>query len=254
MKRIIQLFSLLMVVSLFSSCVSKKKFTEMEALKMELDKKLAQAESDIKDLTTEKETLMSEKSGLESQVAQIQSDLEGVKAEVESVKGEMQKAISAKDAEIASVKGQINSAFSNLRTSGLSIRQDGDMFYVSMEEQLLFRSGSTRINKSGRDILSKLAEIVKGNSGMTVMVEGHTDTQKLKDGAAYATNWELSTARATSVVRRLIKNGVSAANLVAAGRGEHDPAVAGTDAAARKANRRVEFAIVPNVGQLYNMK
>lgn len=253
MKRIIQLFSLLVVFSMFTSCVAKKKFTEMEALKMELDKKLSAAEGNIKTLTTEKETLMTEKSGLEGQVAQIQSDLAGVKAEIATVKGEMTKAISAKDAEIASVKGQISSAFSNLRTSGLSVRQDGDMFYVSMEEALLFNSGSTRVNKSGRDILGKMAEIIKGNSGMTVMVEGHTDSQKLRTGAAYSTNWELSVARAVSVVRRLTKNGVNPSSLVAAGRGEHDPAVAGDDAAARKANRRVEFAIVPNVGRLYNM-
>lgn len=239
---------------MFTSCVAKKKFTEMEALKMELEKSLSKAEGDIKVLTTEKETLMTEKSGLEGQVAQIQSDLAGVKAEIETVKGEMSKAISAKDAEIASVKGQINSAFSNLRTSGLSIKQDGDMFYVSMEEQLLFNSGSTRVNKSGRAILDKLANIIMGNSGMTVMVEGHTDSVPLREGAAYSTNWELSAARAVSVVRRLAKKGVNPGSLVAAGRGEHDPAVAGNDAAARKANRRVEFAIVPNVGSLYNMK
>ena len=73
MKRIIQLSTLLLVISLFSSCVAKKKFTEMEALKTELESKLSKAEGDIKVLSTEKETLMTEKSGLEGQVAQIQS-------------------------------------------------------------------------------------------------------------------------------------------------------------------------------------
>lgn len=255
MSKSIQLISLLVLAgSMMTSCVSSKKFKELEAAKMSVETALSQAKTEITTLSSEKETLMTEKSGLQGQVNQIQSDLAGVQKEIASVKEQVtaaQKTISEKEAEITRVRGVVSSAFNDIRTSGLSVRQEGDMIYVSMAEPLLFKSGSARVNKSGRAILERLAGAINSNAGMTVLVEGHTDDKKIA-GGSFNSNWDLSTARSVSVVRQLAKNGVSPSKMIAAGRGEFDP-VAGNDTAeSRKLNRRVEFALIPKVGDLYN--
>lgn len=255
MRKSIQLISLLVLAgSMMTSCVSSKKFKELEAAKMSVETALSQAKSEITTLSSEKETLITEKSGLEGQVKQIQSDLAGVQKEISSIKDQVtaaQKTITEKEAEITRVRGVVSSAFSDIRTSGLSVRQEGDMIYVSMEEPLLFKSGSARVNKSGRALLERLAGAINKNAGMTVLVEGHADNKKIR-GGSFNSNWDLSTARAVAVVRRLEKSGVSPNALIAAGRGEFDPVASNDTAESRKMNRRVEFALIPKVGNLYN--
>lgn len=255
MRKSIQLITLLILAgSMMTSCVSSKKFKELEAAKMSVETALSQAKTEITTLTSDKETLMTEKSGLEGQVKQIQSDLAGVQKEISSIKDQVtaaQKTITEKEAEITRVRGEVSSAFSDIRTSGLSVTQKGDMIYVSMAEPLLFKSGSARINKSGRAILEKMAGAINSNAGMTVLVEGHTDDKKIR-GGSFSSNWDLSTARSVAVIQQLAKNGVAQSKMIAAGRGEFDP-VAGNDTdESRKMNRRVEFALIPKVGNLYN--
>ena len=256
MKRTtLRLFGLAMLSSvLFASCVSSKKFKALESSKMTVDQALSAAQTTIKTLEGEKEALMGQKSGLEGEVAQIKSDLESIKGEISGFKTKIaaaEKTISEKDAAFNSFRNQVAGAFSNVNSSGLSIITRGDMLYVSMPEKLLFRSGSSRINRSGRDVLNNLAGVISKNPSMKVMVEGHTDSR-----ASEGSNWDLSVSRATAVVKRLVRNGVAPTSLIAAGRGEHMPAVTEVkgDNNTFQQNRRVEIALIPSVSSLYNMR
>ncbi len=252
-KGLLCLFTISTLV--FTSCVSSKKFKALESAKMSVDSALSAAQTTISNLESEKNVLIGDKSSLESQVMQIKSDLEGVKGEIATFKtqvSEAKKMISDKDAQLTNIRGQIAGAFSNINSSGLSVIQRGDMFYVSMSEKLLFASGSSRIGRDGKAALQNLSAVLAKNPSMKVMVEGHTDSRKYNAG----TNWDLSVDRAVSVVTQLVKNGMPPANLIAAGRGEHVPAVTEIkgDNNTYKQNRRVEIALIPSVSSLYNLR
>jgi len=243
----------------FTSCVSSKKFKALESAKMSVDSALSAAQSTISNLESEKGVLMGDKSSLESQVMQIKSDLEGVKGEIAGFKTKIsaaEKTISDKESQLTNIRGQIAGAFKDINSSGLSVFQRGDMFYVSMSEKLVFSSGSANVSSSGRTALQNLSSVLAKNPSMKVLVEGHTDSRQLNSGASYNSNWDLSVARAVSVVKQLVKNGMPAGNLIAAGRGEHVPAVTEIkgDKNSYQQNRRVEIALIPSVSSLYNLR
>lgn len=250
------LFGLIVTSALFfTSCVTSKKFKALESAKMTVDSALATAQSTISNLESEKNVLIGDKSSLESQVMKIKSDLEGIKSEITTFKTKIataEKTISEKEAQLGSIRGQIAGAFTSINSSGLSIVQRGDMFYVSMPEKLLFASGSSRIGKDGKAALQNLSSVLAKNPSMKVLVEGHTDSRKYSAGS----NWNLSVSRAVTVVNQLVKNGMAPANLIAAGRGEHVPAVTEVKGSPEtyKQNRRVEIALIPSVSSLYNLR
>lgn len=262
-----ELLVLLVLFSLsFTSCVTSKKFKAMESAKLSLDTALATAQSTISDLETEKNVLLGDKSSLESKVMQIKSDLESVKGEVATFKTQMEtaqqtitakeKALSDKESQLSNIRGQISTAFTSINATGLSITQEGDMFYVSMPEKLLFNSGSASVSRSGRAALQNLSGVLSQNPTMKVLVEGHTDSRRMNAGAAFSSNWDLSVARALTVVKQLVKNGMAPANLIAAGRGEYVPAVTEVRGSPEtyKQNRRVEIALIPSLSNLYNLR
>lgn len=248
-------FKLLMIVFLGSafltSCVSSKKYNELLAERDQLSTNLTKTQETVQMLEGEKSQLEIDKTSLMGEIDNIKGDLSSLKTEMSSVK----KMMSEKEAQLNKINTEINTAFADVNTPGMNVRQDGEMFYVSMQEKLLFRSGSSYLNKSGRDILSSFAEMLNNNAGLNVIVEGHTDDQAMKPGAAHVDNWGLSMARAATVTRYLIKKGVAPSRLIASGRGEFAPAVIADPQTAetREQNRRVEFAIMPEVSGLYNM-
>ncbi|HMR43810.1 MAG TPA: OmpA family protein [Saprospiraceae bacterium] len=250
MKPTLKLFAFCLVaVGLLSSCVSSKKYNELLAAKTATDQALAETQGIVKTLQDENAQLKADKDKLMGDMDQVKKDLKMTMDEVAKVK-EM---VNQKDAEIKRVKGEIDNAFADFDTPGLTVRQDGDMFYVSMEEKILFRSGSTNLSATGKKILDSFADLLKKNAGLQVMAEGHTDSKPIATDR-FPSNWELSVGRATAVVRYLVKQGVEPGRLVAAGRADFDPVNAEAKTAdERQQNRRVEFAVVPDVGKLYEM-
>ncbi len=128
------------------------------------------------------------------------------------------------------------------------VRVTGDRFVFQSE--LLFPSGEAALNPAGRAQLERLAETllevseqIPDEIDWVLRIDGHTDPQPLREGHRYASNWELSTARALSVVEFLASHGLPPEHMVAAGFGEHRPAVAGDDAAANRRNRRIEIKL-----------
>ena len=122
-----------------------------------------------------------------------------------------------------------------------------DKMIITLPEQVLFRSGSATINKSGRKALAQVAKILRKVQNNRIRIEGHTDSAPMsRRGGRYSSNWDLSAARATSVVRHLQKKGSINPELLAlAGYGPYAPAAANNTRKGRSLNRRIEIALIP---------
>ena len=126
--------------------------------------------------------------------------------------------------------------------------------YVSLTEQLLFKSGSKTVDKKGVEALKKLAGALKGNDDLGVLVEGHTDNVPMSSSAnGIKDNWDLSVLRATSIVRILTEEGVDPKNVSASGRGEYIPVDTADTKEARRKNRRIEIILTPKLDELFQM-
>ena len=245
---------LLATTILLSSCVSKKKFDQLTTDKAEVDQLLSETRTKVSELETEVSTLTDANSDLESKnsdlstrVASLDEMNKKTQAEMTTMKGTMD----AQSKELNSFKNAMKEAFSAIEASGLNIKPHGNRLYVMMEEPITYRSGSTRVAGKFRENLKQLAEVLKNNPSLAIQVEGHTDSKKMIEGARFVDNWDLSTARATNVVRMLIKHGVNPTQVSAVGKGEHLPAYEEDTAENRKKNRRVEFVVLPKVSALY---
>lgn len=167
---------------------------------------------------------------------------------------ELEDLISRKDAALSSLRDRIANALLQYADKGLKVEQRNGRIYVSMEAKLLFPSGSTVINEEGKGALKQLAGILAENPDMTVLVEGHTDTDPLKGAGTIKDNWDLSVMRSTEVVKYMLSESkMNAKTLTAAGRGEFMP-VAPNDVPANKAkNRRIEVILTPNLDRLFQI-
>lgn len=154
-------------------------------------------------------------------------------------------------AELDKIKAEINGTFSAYTDSGLSMEERDGQLYVVTSEAVTYRSGSTRLSKAQREALNSLAETLKANPKVKILVEGHTDDEKMKEGAGYTDNWDLSVARAMKVVRYLVRKGVSPDQLAAVGQGEYAPVGDNETADGRAKNRRTEVKPNPNVGGIF---
>jgi len=165
---------------------------------------------------------------------------------------ELQSLINAKDSTVTAVRQRLKDALLNFEGKGLSIEKRGGQVYVSLENRLIFASGSWQVNQEGRQALRQLAVVLAENPDLSVMVEGHTDNEPYgKSKSAVSDNWDLSVMRATAIVKILTENEqVMPAQITAAGRSEYLP-IAGNDTPEGRAkNRRTEIIITPNLSEL----
>jgi chemotaxis protein MotB len=126
--------------------------------------------------------------------------------------------------------------------------------YVSLSEQLLFKSGSVEVDDKGEAALRKLAVALKDHSNVQVMVEGHTDNVPIGKKSQYMQdNWDLSVMRATNITRILTNSGVRTNQILASGKGEYAPLVPNTSDANRQKNRRTEIIVTPHLDELFKI-
>lgn len=251
MRLVLKLLIVVLAVGTFQSCVSKKKYDELLAAKEATDQALAETQEQLKTLQEEKDALEaeynSEKERLNGEIASIKSDLDATKAEV----GQVKEKLSMTEAELNKLKEEINGMFAAYENSGLTLDERNGELFVVTSNPVNYRSGSASLSKDQRDAIDALAEKLKANPDVHVLVTGHTDTDKLKEGAPWADNWDLSISRAKTVVKRLISKGVSPDQLSIAGDGENDP-VSDNDSSDGKAkNRRTEIQPNPKLGGLF---
>jgi len=166
---------------------------------------------------------------------------------------ELQKILDSKDSVVKALKESVTKALMGFSNDGLTIEQKNGKVYVSLEERLLFASGSTTVDPKGESALKELANVLAKNTDINVLIEGHTDNVPIK-GGAIKDNWDLSVLRATSVVRIMEKNkSINPIRLTPAGRGEFQPIDSANSSDARKKNRRIEVILTPKLDELFQV-
>lgn len=163
---------------------------------------------------------------------------------------ELEEAMQRKDDAISGLKTKIATALKGFENRGLTVVEKNGKIYVSLEAKLLFASGSTIVEIDGKKALVDLAKVLETEKELEIVVEGHTDSDKLASANHPKSNWELSVLRATSVVEIMTGNSkVNPAQLMAAGRSEFHP----VDVNDKSKNRRIEIIISPNLNELFEI-
>ena len=161
---------------------------------------------------------------------------------------ELQAQLRQKENNLQQIKQKINQSMYGISQSDFSVTEKRGKLYISMSQNLLFKSGSSTLDVKGKQALKQLAGALTNNPGIEIMVEGHTDT----DGSADK-NWDLSVMRATAVVRELANNGVDPYRLTAAGRSFFDPIATNATTDGKTQNRRTEIIVSPRLDELMEL-
>jgi len=200
---------------------------------------LAELEAKQKALTAEQERLNKLKAELQDRSQRV-DELEGM--------------IAAQEAGLKKLKETLSKALNGFEGKGLTVEQKNGKVYVSMENKLLFGSGSWNVGAEGKKAVVEVGKVLAANPDISVLIEGHTDNVAYNGSGQINDNWDLSTKRATAIVHILRENkGVDAKNLTAAGRSEFAP-VAGNDSAEGKSkNRRIEIILTPKLDEISKM-
>lgn len=164
---------------------------------------------------------------------------------------ELEALIADKEAVMNTLKNTLAKALNSFEGNGLSVEQRGGKVYVSMENKLLFQSGSWSVGNQGKQALKQLGTVLAANPEIAVLIEGHTDSDPYIGNENLSGNWDLSTKRATEIVKLLLKNRqIKAENLTAAGRGQHQPLATNKTAAGKAKNRRIEVILTPKLDKI----
>jgi len=167
---------------------------------------------------------------------------------------ELEKMVNQKDSIMNALRIKVSEALMGFDKSELSVAFKEGKIYVSLEEQLLFKSGSFDIDQKGISAIKKLGKVLEQNPEINIMIEGHTDDVPYKGSGLLMDNWDLSVKRATSVVRILLQDSkINPKRLTAAGRSEYLPVDPLKTPEARKKNRRIEIILTPNLNELYQI-
>lgn len=193
---------------------------------------------------------------------QLQNELEQKKRELEDKEkqlqerekrlNELQALLDAKDKAITDLKKKIEDALLNFNQEDLTVELRDGKIYVSLAEQLLFQSGSTTVDPKGKEALVKLAQALKSQTDIDILIEGHTDSIPIKT-SKIQDNWDLSVLRATSIVRILTDNGIDPKQVVPSGRGEFVPVASNATKEGRASNRRIEIILSPNLDEVFKI-
>ncbi|MBE9510425.1 MAG: OmpA family protein [Bacteroidetes bacterium] len=168
---------------------------------------------------------------------------------------ELEKILQKKDSVVLTLKDKVSSALMGFENDGLTVTLKNGKVYVSLEEKLLFGTGSTIVSPSGVNALKKLGQVLERNTDINIMIEGHTDDVPYKtDSGPIKDNWDLSVKRATAVVRILLDNSsINPKRLIASGRGEFMPVDQVKTTEARRKNRRTEIILTPKLDELFRI-
>jgi len=164
---------------------------------------------------------------------------------------ELETLIASKEAKLSALKENLLDALVDFEGRGLSVEQRDGKVYVSMENKLLFASGSWTVGTEGRKAINELATVLAQNPDISVLIEGHTDNVPYNGNGPLKDNWDLSTKRATEVLKLLLTNaGIDPQNLTAAGRGKFAPVASNDSAEGKAKNRRIEVVLEPQLDQI----
>ncbi|MBC91589.1 MAG: cell envelope biogenesis protein OmpA [Flavobacteriaceae bacterium] len=164
---------------------------------------------------------------------------------------ELEKLVLEKEKKLNLLRKNLSDALLNFEGNGLKVDQRNGKVYVSMENKLLFKSGSWKVQPDGRKAIKQLSNVLAGNPEINVLIEGHTDNVPYSGEGVIKNNWDLSTKRATAIINLLLINKlVLPQNITAAGRGEFFPIASNSDEKGRSANRRIEVILTPKLNEI----
>ncbi len=276
MRKIIYL---LLAGSLFGSCVSTQKFNSMKAEALRLDGELSSAQRRNEALSTRNDALTAENQRLSAdtlrlhesnqllynryqklladgsaEAARMLKELESNQLSLSERSrrvDELEAMLRSREEAINNIRRKVTDALTGFEGKGLSISIKNGNVYVSMDDKLLFRSGSFEIDPNGARAVRDLAGVLAQNPDINVMVEGHTDDVPYRPNGNLQDNLDLSAKRATTVTRLLLENkSIAPSRIIAAGRGESVPVDPGKSAEARAKNRRTEIILTPKLDEL----
>ena len=245
--------SLVAAALISGGCVSTGEFEKLQADKNQeinaLQKQRAGLEQQTRELQSQRAALEQEKSALERQKSALERQQGELRAELATLASQKAQLEAANQQTKSQYDGLVGSLTEEVKKGQLQVRQFKDMLTVEVAEQLFFDSGRAALKEQGKEVLKRVGEALKGYDDKVIRVVGHTDNVPIST-AQFPSNWELSVARATTVVRFLQAAGVPPERLTAAGRGEYTPVAANDDADGRRKNRRIEITLIDrNVAQ-----
>ena len=227
--------------------------SQLESLQQGTRYELEKREAELEAIRLELQKREDELRSLENELNKKKADLEIMSKELESREKrvrELEELIAKKDAVVKALKEKVANALLGFKDKGLTVEQKNGKVYISMEAKLLFASGSTKVDDEGKKALIELAKILQEQNDLEVLVEGHTDTDKMRASAHPSDNWELSVLRATSVVKIMLENStMDPTTITAAGRSEFLP----VDENDKSKNRRIEVILIPKLDELFEI-
>ena len=229
----------------------------LDALKKGSERETSKLTMQLQGIQDDLQTRESDLQKLSSEMSEKQSALLTMERELDRRNrrmAELERMISRQDSAVRALKNKVSAALVGLENNGLTVTMREGKVYVSLDEKLLFKSGSITVDPAGVNALKKLSKILEQNPDISITIEGHTDNVPLASNASMHDNWDLSVKRATSIVRILL-NGTTIApdRLTAAGRGEFVPVEKANTPTARQKNRRTEIILMPKLDELYRM-
>jgi chemotaxis protein MotB len=174
--------------------------------------------------------------------------------EKEAKLAELQNVLTQKDAEVKALRTKVANALKGFEDHGLTVYEKNGKVYVSLDEKLLFASGSWEIDKRGREALAELGKVLVTDAEINVAIEGHTDNVPYRGAGNVKDNWDLSVMRATAVVKELLKNkDINPQRITASGRSEYHPIDLEDTREARARNRRTDIVLTPKLDELFKI-
>jgi chemotaxis protein MotB len=249
-------------IFMLSGCVAKRYLTQSQdqVSKLQADSsrfqntisslqsQISNQEASIAELNRKISNLSTQTSQQQNQLSQSQQDLQKQQQKLQ----QLQNLLAQQKAASMELKNKMSEALKGFSSNDLSVYQKDGKVYVSLSENLLFPSGSAVVNPKGVDALSKLAAVLNLNNEVAVDIEGHTDSIPIR--GKYADNWDLSTARANSIVRILVNNyKVDPKRVISSGHSYFDPVATNSTAEGRAKNRRTEIILSPKLEEMYQL-
>ncbi len=219
----------------------------------ELNENLNESKSETAKWKSDFESLTSQSSSEQAKLLRALKEREATIAEREKALNDMKAIISRQDSITEKLNSTLRNALLGFNSDELSVEVKNGKVYVSMSDKLMFKSGSADMETKGTEALKLLADVLVKNPDIDVLVEGHTDNVPIKT-AMYKDNWDLSVARAASVVRTLTNNyKVAPKQVTPAGRGEYFPKGDNATPEGRAKNRRTEIILSPKLDEVMNL-
>ncbi len=244
MSRHLRYFIVILAAGLsVSGCVSSGKFKKMEADK---NQEIAGLQKDKATLEQQKTDLEKQKADLEQQRGTLEQQKAASEQQVSSLQQEKAALMTSSQQQQKQYEALVQGLSQEVEKGQLQVKQYKNMLSVDLAEKVFFDSGRASLKKEGKEVLKKVGDALKGYENKIIRVVGHTDNVPVAKSlqATYPTNWELSVARATNVVRYLQEVGVPPERMVPSGRAQYDPVAPNDTPEGRQKNRRIEIMLI----------